>query len=387
MHLTQLANGVRIATCAQAGVSNAGIAIFINGGVRAQGATERGYAHLVEHLVFEAGARESAFHAIEGTINAYTGREHMALSGFVPAGDAAPLIEHFARTLVDDQFSPMAIAAERKRVELEDSLSHNSSADRTEQAVVETIWPDHPIAQPLSEHAGNLANVTASSLQRFWRRIVHGHGTFVFGAGALDHSEIAAAAQSLSDLPASGVPAWGPAPHFASGARREFGIAEGARSVWVLPMPAPHEKPHDAAEVLQHVLTSYLQLPSSPITKDERRCAHSLDSYLLRYSDACALVLELRVESGDAQRAARLCERSLKELAREGITAGAMRSAKCILDEIRRADSIRLDCQLEHLADSVLYQRAACAPATPTAVNELLRDAWTRHARLTWTGR
>jgi hypothetical protein len=160
---------------------------------------------------------------------------------------------------------------------------------------------------------------------------------------------------------------------------------EGTRLVWVLPMPAPHEELHAAAEILQHALAA--DLPPYPMGSDGGLWAHSFDSYLLRYSDACALVLELRTESGDAQNACRVFERALKELALDGVKADTLRSAQLSLDAKRIANRARLDCELEHLADSVLYQRAACAPVTRTAVNALLRDAWARHARLAWTSR
>lgn len=377
MQFTQLANGVSIATNPQTGTTQAALALFVVSGVRAQTAEEAGYAHLVEHLLFEAGAGTAAFDEMGSTVNAYTGREHIALTGLVSAGKAVRLLEQFARMLLEVQFSDASIAAERERIQVEDALSRTSQADCTEQAVVETIWPSHAIAQPLS---GSTAAATAASLQRFWRRSARGNRVFVFGVGAINHGQIEAAAQPLSRLPAASALDWESTPHFASGARREFCIADGVRSLWILPMPAPHQQPDDAAEILQCLLSDAARARLSGLRNGAGHPAWNVATQVLRYSDASALMLELEAGALDANDAHAACERALEQLAHHGFTPRQFHHAQQVVAASRAIEFDHLDAQLERLADRVLFRRDPNATCSLEWVNEVLHRGWPQHA-------
>lgn len=384
MHRSHLANGVNIVTSARAGATHAGVALCLIGGVRAQTAAESGYAHLVEHLLFESGEWTGSLGQSQSTLNAYTGREHIALTGFVLAKDAARLIERFAQSLLDVRFSDAAIDAERGRIALEDEQSLLSPADRAEQAIVETIWPGHAIAQPLSGQVKGPAATTVPPLQRFWQRLSRSQGTFVFGVGAIDHGEIKAAARALLSLPAAGAPDFGSSPCFASSARREFGMADGTRLLWVLPMPAPNEEAHAAAELLQRLLADAAQSSGSNLHSEARVRSAGVATRLLRYSDASALVVELETSAVDAAHASRACEDTFAQLAAKGFASDAFRRALRDLMADQQLELNRLDCQLERLAESVLLRRDATAIATLECANDVFRQAWPRHAKLRW---
>jgi hypothetical protein len=383
---TWLPNGVCVASDARADAAQAAIGVCVLGGVRAQASEEGGFAHLAEHLLFESSGveRDAAF--AQGTLNAYTGREHIALTGIVPAREAPRLIECSARALVAARFDDAALAAERTRIERERFDSFASVQDEVEQRLVETIWPDHPIARALLGTPDDLARASVAALENFWRRVLRANAVFVFGAGALDHAALERAAHALAHLPSGAAPAWGATPRFHAGARREYRAAPGAngeaprdRVLWVL--PAPLRQARDAFALLSNLI-------ARPDGVLHRRLgdAAALRSHILRYSDAGAFALELETPSGALRESAAEAQAWLDEIARDGLSIEQFSAAQGALAVQGNEASHSLNEMLEVLAlQTMQATRAKVSPVSRESVNRLLGETWPMRARLRWS--
>ena len=97
-NVTVLPNGCRIATSAMPGVESLSMCIDAGTGGRCERASELGFSHFLEHLLFKGSAKRPSTRAISqpveergGAVNAYTSTAHTCFYASAPF-DAAPLV-------------------------------------------------------------------------------------------------------------------------------------------------------------------------------------------------------------------------------------------------------------------------------------------------------
>ncbi len=369
---TRLANGVHVVSERRAATHAAAVGLCVQCGVRYEGAEERGYAHLLEHLLFRSAGADLGlrFAALGGEINAVTGRELLALHGFVLARHAGELVSHLSAMVTAPAFSQRAIEHERAIIHWE---NHDAdAADNAELELLSRVWPGHPISRCLSGGAPNAAP-SAQRLREYWRRTFVGVRVWLFAVGALEHDAIVAAAQALGRLP-PGEAAHDRPPEFHTG-EHSSGEGDWLRLCWAIPTPGLALADSTAFDLMAYALGGHAQSPLSVALRADTPISYGPRSRFIRYSDCGLLIIEATCARAFAAWCRERVERLLDSVARDGFAPLEISAAREGLAVRRELEGERLDWRLEALAQGVMFGAASAGEMPPAISNAALREA------------
>jgi predicted Zn-dependent peptidase len=111
-----LPNGGRITFDPRPHAASVAVVLRLAGGTREESAADAGHLHLLEHLLLRRTARSDSsalarrIVALGGMVNAETGREHLALIGRAPAGQASALAQLLVECLCEPAFDETDLA-------------------------------------------------------------------------------------------------------------------------------------------------------------------------------------------------------------------------------------------------------------------------------------
>ena len=122
VQISNLANGLRVATDFIPSVETVTLGAWVGVGARDEGGAVNGIAHFLEHMVFKGTRRRTAFDIAEeiesvgGQLNAWTSRENTAFYARVLAGDVPLAVDTIADILQNSIFDAQEIQRERQVV-------------------------------------------------------------------------------------------------------------------------------------------------------------------------------------------------------------------------------------------------------------------------------
>lgn len=391
MRHTVLPNGVTVATWSDPSASTVALALHVWGGARAQLPNEAGFAHLAEHvlmtdsaIVTDARELQSALFArMGGAINAFAGREHVAMMGHVRHGDARALLDHFIQRLLHVGFDPAAVSEEAARLAREAQTAVERNEGDLESILLEYLWGNHPLSNPMFPDSTVQIEALPAALAAYWKRVLVGPAVSVLAVGALEHEELLAAAQPLLTLPLVARPTCGPAPRLlpAPGTTLQCPPLGAGRMLWALPSDPFHVN----AEVLGHLLCGTQHGQLYQWLRQYAVPVYGIEALHLTYSDGGLLAFSLQTPPGRHQDTAAMISHQLTGMAYEGIRADRYQDALASLQARKAIEAARLEHRLETLAYWVdLGGAERTEPASLEAFNVWLRQAWLQHVILEW---
>jgi predicted Zn-dependent peptidase len=352
---SRLANGVHIVTQRQAGRNSVALGLWLLNGARHEAATERGYAHLLEHLFFKGGARHDAsalarhMEALGGRINAHAGRELTALHGLVPASEGATLLRLFSDLLLRPRFDDRDLAAEREVI-LQEMALHDSDTALEDRALA-LAWPDHPLGRSVLGSPETLAG--AGALHDYLHRQITGGRVWVVAAGAVDHDTLLAAAGGLAALPPGAFPAQ-TAPGFRPG-HHHLPLRGPGRMLWLMPIPPLAASDYPALLIANHILGGGLSSRLHQSLRERHGLVYGVQSRLEFFSD-CGLWI---IETADAAQRIDDCHgkvaTAIAEILENGVTAEELATARRYLEAHLAIDEDSLEEVMDRLAREAIY--------------------------------
>src|SRR5690606_32178944 len=117
--LTELPNGVRVATCEMRHAQTAAVGSWAGVGGRCEPARQSGIAHFIEHLLFKGTARRTArqisqaVEGIGGDLNAFTAEEQTCYHATAAAEFFPKVFRTLADMYMNPRFAPLDIERER----------------------------------------------------------------------------------------------------------------------------------------------------------------------------------------------------------------------------------------------------------------------------------
>ena len=193
---TGLDSGIRVLSEKLPGVRSVSLGIWIDTGSRDEADNEAGLTHFLEHLLFKGTDRLDArgiaetFDGIGADINAFTGREHTALSTRVLDRHLDEAVGVMMEMLSGSVMEPGEIDSERKVV-LEEIAMHADSPDElVHDHLAAAMWGGHPVGHAILGRADVINGVDRESLMEFYRARCVGSRVVVAAAGAIDHGRL-----------------------------------------------------------------------------------------------------------------------------------------------------------------------------------------------------
>lgn len=147
--------------------------VYFNRGSRDEERSERGFSHLLEHMVFRGTKNRTALEialeleSIGGQWDAFTGREAACFNGKALEEHFRRLADVFADIILHPSLPPEAFRLERKVVQEEIRSIKESPEEMAHELFFRTIFRKHPLGEPITGYASDIARCTRDDLLDF----------------------------------------------------------------------------------------------------------------------------------------------------------------------------------------------------------------------------
>ncbi|NDJ79003.1 MAG: insulinase family protein, partial [Chloroflexi bacterium] len=210
---TELENGVRVLSERVPGVRSVSVGALVDVGPKNETAGECGYAHLVEHMLFQgtgerdAGAIAEMMEIGGGGMGAFTARDYTVYHATV-LDEYLPFALEVLGDMLCNSVLP-AEALERQRAVILNEISGQSDPlEQSNLLMKSALWPEHPLGFPTAGLALTIQSASRDALVKFMQRHYVGKNLVLAAAGNIDHALFADQARdsfwSMSDAAAAG---------------------------------------------------------------------------------------------------------------------------------------------------------------------------------------
>ena len=196
MHLTTLANGLRVASRPMRSVETIAVGLYAGTGSRHEPEALNGLAHLFEHMVFKGAGGRSAreiSHLVEdvgGDLNASTDRELTAFYLSLLAADLPLGVRLLADLIRRPHFEPRHMELEKKVVLQELAAARDTPSDIVFDHLQEVAFPRQALGRSVLGSEDSLRSIAVEDLNQWLAAQYAPAGLLLVAAGKLDHQEL-----------------------------------------------------------------------------------------------------------------------------------------------------------------------------------------------------
>ena len=196
IQVTQLDNGLRVASDSMADVESVTVGVWVNVGARDEYAEINGITHLIEHMMFKGTSRHSAFdisatiESVGGYINAYTNNEYTAYHAKVLSDDLPLAVDLIADILQHSVIDTQELKREQEVILQEIGRSLDTPDDIIFDHFQTTAYPDQAIGRPVLGSKETISTMERQTLLNYMRRHYNGQSMVLAAAGKVDHTQL-----------------------------------------------------------------------------------------------------------------------------------------------------------------------------------------------------
>jgi predicted Zn-dependent peptidase len=194
--LTQLDNGLRIASEVDGDSHSAAIAVAIDVGAKHEQRHEGGLSHLLEHMAFKGSsklnAREiaEAFDMMGGNVNAYTSHEHTIYHAKVLHEYADDACDLLCQIVSDFAMDAGELEREREVILQEIAMQFDTPDELVFDLFQETAFSDQPLGRSILGTPELVSNFTRDHLLDYTKRHYQPPRMAVAATGCVNHSRV-----------------------------------------------------------------------------------------------------------------------------------------------------------------------------------------------------
>jgi predicted Zn-dependent peptidase len=155
-----------------------------------------GISHFIEHLMFKGTAKRTArkiteeVEGVGGYLNAFTTEDHTCYYAKAAGQHFGTLCDVLADMYLKSTFEEQEIEREREVIREEIMMYRDNPAQHAQELLSETMWPRHPLGQPLTGTVETIAKFTRPMLKEFMAENYNGRTTVVTAAGNVRHEDL-----------------------------------------------------------------------------------------------------------------------------------------------------------------------------------------------------
>jgi len=189
--ITQLPNGVRVATAEMPHMESVSVGVWVGVGGRYESARLSGASHFIEHLLFKGTTRRSAkqisqtVEGIGGYLNAFTSEETTCYYAKASHEHLNILLDVLTDMYLHPRFAATDIDKERGVIKEELLMYHDQPDHYVQELLTETLWPEHPLGRSLTGTAKTLDGMDRHALLDYKKRKYVAANTIVAVARSL----------------------------------------------------------------------------------------------------------------------------------------------------------------------------------------------------------
>ena len=196
--ISQLQNGTRLATFEMPHMQSVALGIWAGVGGRFETKAASGVSHFLEHLMFKGTKRRTAKQITEsvegvgGYLNAFTTEDHTCYYAKAGYRHFGTLCDVLSDMYLNSTLQKKEIEREREVIREEIMMYRDNPAQHAQELLSETMWPKHPLGQPLTGTVESISRFTRPELKQFMEKNYNGKTTIVTAAGNLRHEDLLA---------------------------------------------------------------------------------------------------------------------------------------------------------------------------------------------------
>jgi predicted Zn-dependent peptidase len=335
--VTQLENGLRVATAEMPQTRSVSVGIWVGVGSRYEPAELNGVCHFIEHLVFKGTKQRSAkeiSQAVEGVggyLNAFTSEEATCFHARARCDRFEELLEVLMDMLLHSKFAPTDIAKEREVIKEEMAMYLDEPQHHVQELLNSTLWPDQPLGLPITGTKRTLDAMARGRLVGYLRENYVTGSTLVVAAGNLKHRAAVRAARRYAKHFTRGLrPSFAPsrdeqtAPRICrfSKETEQTQIALGIRTC------SRHDPRRYALRLLNTILGENMSSRLFQVVREDRGLAYSIYSTPSSFADTGDLVISAGLDTDNLSKALSLIVRELRRLIESRPDAAELRRAR-----------------------------------------------------------
>ncbi len=172
-------------------------------GSRDEGSEERGYSHLLEHMLFKGTARRSALaiaqevDRVGGIINAFTEKETTCVYTIIPREHLRLAFDILSDMTVGSLLDEAELEKEKEVIINEIRSVDDSPEEKGHDRYLREMWGDHSLARKITGEVKEVKGTSRESLERFYRQWMIPSNTVIAVAGNFDAGEARSLAEAV----------------------------------------------------------------------------------------------------------------------------------------------------------------------------------------------
>ncbi|MGD0262678.1 MAG: pitrilysin family protein [Verrucomicrobiota bacterium] len=335
--ITQLKNGLTVATAEMPHMLSASVGLWIGVGSRYEPARLNGVCHFIEHLLFKGTKKRSAkeisqaVEGIGGYLNAFTSEETTCFHARASYDRFDELLDVLLDMLLDSKFDPVEIGKEREVIKEEMAMVLDEPQHHVQELLNATLWPDQPLGRPITGTEKTLDAMTRAHLLGYLRDNYVPANTLIVAAGRLKHRRVVRAVARY-------------APRFHTAARPRFAPAcsdqqapkirlftkktEQTQIALGIRTCSRQDERRYALRLLNTVLGENMSSRLFQVVREDRGLAYSIYSMPSFFGDAGDLVISAGLDTGNLTKTLQLILRELRRIREAAPSAAELRRAR-----------------------------------------------------------
>src|SRR3989338_6399872 len=191
-----LDNGLRIVTHKMPGRSSAALGIWIGVGGRYEDNTNKGIAHVLEHLCFKGAGKYSAFQIKEtiegvgGSLNAFTSEEFTCYLAKLIVRHLPLALDVLSDMVLDPLLTEKDMEKEKAVILEEIKMYRDLPQAYVNELLDELLWPAHPLGMNLAGTPESVRALSRSQVSSFRRDFYHPGNIVISVSGDIEHQKI-----------------------------------------------------------------------------------------------------------------------------------------------------------------------------------------------------
>ena len=336
-HLTQLQNGLTVATAEMPHMSSVSVGLWVGVGSRYEPAPLNGVCHFIEHLLFKGTKRRSAkaisqaVEGIGGYLNAFTSEEMTCFHARAGHDRFEALLDVLLDMRLDSRFDPVEIGKEREVIKEEMAMYLDEPQHHVQELLNATLWPGQPLGRPITGTEQTLDAMTRAHLVGYLRENYVPANTLIVAAGRLKHRQVVQAVAryfrrfGTADRPrftAAGNDQQVPRIRLFTKQTEQTQIALGIRTC------SRQDDRRYALRLLNTILGENMSSRLFQVVREDRGLAYSIYSTPSFFGDAGDLVISAGLDTGNLTKTLSLILRELRRLREAAPSAAELRRAQ-----------------------------------------------------------
>lgn len=390
--VTQLKNGLRVATIEMPHMVGVSLGLWIGVGSRFEPARLNGVCHFIEHLLFKGTKKRSAkqisqaIEGIGGYLNAFTSEETTCFHARACHDRFEDVLDVLLDMLLNSRFAPPDITKEREVIKEEMAMYLDEPQHQVQELLNATLWPGQPLGRPITGTNATLDSMKRRDLVGYLKSCYVAPGTLIVAAGKITHRRAVQAVSRYARHFNRGSGAqWQPARPDQAAPRVSLATKKTEQTQLALGIRtcSRHDERRYALRLLNTVLGENMSSRLFQSIREDRGLAYSIYSTPSFFADTGDLVISAGLDTANVARTLRLIVAELRRLVRDKPDPAELRRARDYVNGQIDLGQESTDNQMNWIGEQLLGYGSIMEPArikrrlaqvTTAELREVARD-------------